>query len=51
MRDAFYTLASVVWYTFMQIVFVGSLWVLRVAICWWLDIDYVEKLRNFFQGK
>ena len=27
---------------------IGGLWVLRVAIAWWLEIDYVEKIKERF---
>lgn len=29
------------------IILVGCLWLLRVAIDWWLDIDYVKKIKEF----
>lgn len=31
------------------IVVIGGLWVLRVAIDWWLDIDYVKKLKTWVE--
>ena len=33
------------------IVDIGFLWVLRVAIDWWLDVDYVEKAKEWIYGK
>lgn len=32
-----------------EIVIVGLLWVLRIAIDWWLDIDYVEKIKKWIK--
>lgn len=32
-----------------MIVIVGSLWVLRVAIDWWLNIDYVEWIKKWLE--
>ena len=29
---------------------VCCLWVLRVALNWWLDIDYVEKIKRWAKG-
>lgn len=29
------------------IILVGCLWLLRVAIDWWLDLDYVKKIKEF----
>lgn len=34
-------------FTALEIVFVGELWVLRVAIDWWLNIDYVEEIKKW----
>lgn len=31
----------------LSMVIVGGLWVLRVAIRWWLDVDYVEELKRW----
>lgn len=28
------------------VVLIGGLWVLRVAIFWWLEIDYVESIKR-----
>ena len=28
------------------IVITGGLWVLRVMVYWWLDIDYVQKIKE-----
>lgn len=28
-------------------ILVGCLWLLRVIIDWWLDLDYVKKLKEF----
>lgn len=33
----------------LLIVDVGCLWVLRVAIDWWLDIDYVERIKQWMK--
>lgn len=30
-------------------VLAGALWVLRVAVDWWLDIDYVKKIKEFIE--
>lgn len=45
------TLLSVVWMLIIQIVIIGELWVLRVAIEWWLDIDYVRKIEEWLKKK
>ena len=29
------------------IVLAGCMWLLRVALDWWLDIDYVKKLKEW----
>ena len=28
-------------------ILVGCLWLLRVALDWWLDIDYVKKIKEW----
>lgn len=38
---------SILLLTIFEIVTIGSLWVLRVAINWWLDVDYVEVLKRW----
>lgn len=30
-----------------EITLIFCLWLLRIAIDWWLDIDYVEKLKKW----
>ena len=45
------TLWSVVWILTIQIVIIGELWVLRVAIEWWLDIDYVKRIEEWIRKK
>ena len=40
-------LLSLILVTIMQIFLVGCLWVLRVAIDWWLDVDYVEVIKKW----
>ena len=45
------TLLSVVWMLIIQIVIIGELWVLRVAIEWWLDVDYVKKVEQWIMKK
>lgn len=45
------TLLSVVWLLIIQIFIIGELWVLRVAIEWWLDIDYVRKIEEWLKKK
>lgn len=32
--------------TCILIAIIGSLWVLRVAIDWWLDVDYVKAIKS-----
>lgn len=45
---------SAVWITIFLVislvVLVGFLWVLRVALDWWLDIDYVKKIKEWIDG-
>jgi len=43
--------AALILLTIFQILLVGCLWVLRVVIDWWLDIDYVEKLKQFIRKR
>ena len=45
------SLAWIIWVTILQIVEVGCLWVLRVMIDWWLDIDYVKKAEEWIKRK
>lgn len=33
--------------TSLLLVCIGSLWVLRVAIDWWLNVDYVEVIKRW----
>lgn len=40
---------SVLLLTVFEIVTIGSLWVLRVAIDWWLDVDYVTVLKRWIK--
>lgn len=35
----------------IQIVIIGELWVLRVAIEWWLDVDYVKRIEQWIMKK
>ena len=45
------TLLSVVWILIIQIFIIGELWVLRVAIEWWLDVDYVKRIEEWIRKK
>ena len=45
------TLWSVVWILAIQIVIIGELWVLRVAIEWWLGMDYVKRIEEWIRKK
>ena len=45
------TLLSVVWLLIIQIFIIGELWVLSVAIDWWLDVDYVKKVEQWIMKK
>lgn len=45
------TLLSVIWVLVIQIFIIGELWVLRVAIDWWLDIDYVKRIEEWIRKK
>ena len=47
MRGMLEAVAWVILLTIMQIVEAGCLWVLRVVIDWWLDIDYVKKIKEW----
>lgn len=49
MRGMLEAIAWVILLTIMQIVEAGCLWVLRVVIDWWLDIDYVEKIKEWLK--
>ena len=31
----------------MSFVIIGGAWVLRIAIDWWLGVDYVEKIKEW----
>lgn len=44
--EAFITLFSLIWLLVMEIAVIGLLWVLRIAIIWWIGIDYVEEVRK-----
>lgn len=46
-RYLFDTLMVLILFTAIEIALVGSLWVLRVVIDWWLDVDYVEVLKKW----
>ena len=41
------SLLQIIFLLLMEIFIVGSLFVLRVMINWWLDIDYVEKFKQW----
>lgn len=45
-RFLWYALLIILLLTCLSIVVIGSLWVLRVAVYWWLDTDYVEWLKK-----
>lgn len=49
MREMLQAIVWVILLTIMQIVEVGCLWLLRVVIDWWLDIDYVKKLKEWIE--
>lgn len=40
------TLCVLVLLTCILIALVGSLWVLRVVVDWWLDVDYVKAIKE-----
>ena len=44
--EAFKTLFSLIWLLIMEIAVIGLLWVLRIAIIWWIGFDYVEEVRK-----
>ena len=44
--EAFKTLFSLIWLLVMEIAVIGLLWVLRIAIIWWIGVDYVEEVRK-----
>ena len=33
----------------LEITLIGSMWVLRVVLMWWFDIDYVLAWKSFVQ--
>lgn len=33
----------------LLIVIIGGLWVLRIAVFWWLEIDYVEEAKKYLR--
>ena len=49
------TATSAVWITIFLVlsltILVGVLWVLRVAVDWWLDIDYVKKIKEWISNE
>ena len=47
MREMLQAIVWVILLTIMQIIEVGCLWLLRVVIDWWLDIDYVKKIKEW----
>lgn len=51
MKVIFNGFMAVILVLLFEIAIVLMLWVLRVAIDWWLDIDYVEKLYEFIKRK
>ena len=44
--EAFKTLFSLIWLLILEITIIGLLWVLRIAIIWWIGVDYVEEVRK-----
>lgn len=42
-------LLKLMWILIIEIVIIGLFWVLRVAIDWWLDIDYVVKIKEWIK--
>ena len=44
--EAFKTLFSLIWLLILEITLIGLLWVLRIAIIWWIGVDYVEEVRK-----
>lgn len=49
LQKGFSELLCIMWIIIIEIVIVGLLWVLRVAIDWWLDIDYVVKIKEWIK--
>jgi hypothetical protein len=47
------TAISAVWITIFLVlslfILVSVLWLLRVALDWWLDIDYVKKIEDWIR--
>ena len=45
---------SFVWWLIFLVlsltILVGCLWILRVMIDWWLDIDYVRKMKEWLDN-
>ena len=50
-RFLWYTLCIIFLFACMLIVIVGTLWVLRVSVYWWLEVDYVEKIKQKCEEK
>lgn len=46
-----YASLAILLLTCLLIVVAGSLWVLRVVVNWWLDVDYVEEFRKWIKKK
>ena len=46
-RFLWYTLLCILLFCILLIVIVGTLWVLRVAVFWWFDVDYVEEVKKW----
>lgn len=42
----FSLLVGILLITMLLITVIGSLWVLRVAVDWWLEIDYVKETKR-----
>lgn len=51
MKVIFNGFMAVILVLLFEIAIVLMLWVLRVAIDWWLDIDYVEKINEWLKNK
>ena len=45
-RFVWYALCVIFLFSCMLIVITGTLWVLRVTIYWWFEVDYVEEIKK-----
>ena len=46
-RFLFYFMLCIILFVGILVAIVGGLWILRMVIDWWLDIDYVEKIKEW----